>query len=246
MDPAVLRADMVDGLVHESKGHVHCETLADAMSTVEREAFVPEEAAAYEDRSHEVLGTRVLSPSLAARVLDALALEPGHRVLVVGAGVGYTAAVAAEIAGERTVQAVDIARPLVRAARSNLARAGYSGVLVDCCDGADGLPAYAPYDRILLEAAAIEPPRALLAQLADDGRLVAPIGAQEQRLRVLDADGDTVEDRGSVAFQPMLVDGEQTAAIERNRTHREERERAAKAAESRSGWEREWIDWEKR
>jgi len=246
MDPAVLRADMVDGLVHESKGHVHDEALADAMSTVEREAFVPEEAAAYQDRSHECMGTRVLSPSLAARLLDALALDDDQSVLVVGAGVGYTAAIAAEIAGEQSVQAVDIARPLVWEARSNLADAGYEGVLVDYQDGADGLPEYAPYDRILLEAAAIEPPRALIEQLTADGRLVMPRGAQEQRLRVLDGDGDPIEDRSSVAFNPMLVDGEQTASIERNRTHREERERAAKAAESRTGWEREWIDWEQR
>jgi len=245
MDPAVLRADMVDGLVHESKGHVRDETLAAAMSTVEREAFVPEEAAAYEDRSHERLGTRVLSPSLAARLLEPLAVEEGDSVLVVGAGVGYTAAVVAEIAGERTVQAIDIARPLVREARSNLAEAGYAGVLVDRRDGADGLEEYAPYDRILLEAAAVDPPDALLAQLADDGWLVGPVGAGEQRLRVVGADGEVLADRGAVAFQPMLVDGEQTAAIERNRTHREERERAARAGESRTGWEREWIDWER-
>jgi len=67
-------------------------------------------------------------------------------------------------------------------ARSNLSTAGYGGVLVDRRDGADGLPEYAPYDRILLEAAAIEPPGRSSVDFADDGRLVMPLGAGEQSL----------------------------------------------------------------
>ncbi len=244
MEPAVLRDDMVDSLEHESKGCVHSEAVSVAMRAVPRHEFVEDERAAYADRAFERLGTRVLAPSTAGRLLEALAPEPGDSVLVVGAGVGYTAAVLAEIVGDRSVQAVDITRRLVYEARENLARAGYGGVLVDCRDGADGLPEYAPYDRVLLEAAAIDPPRALLDQLAPGGRLVMPLGAREQTLAIVDPDGG-VERLGSCAFDPMLVEGEQVDTVERNRTRREDREFAERDARRRKGWELEWIDWDR-
>lgn len=242
MDPAVLRDDMVDSLQHDSKGVVGSAWLSAAMRSVPREAFVGEQQA-YSDRPFERLGTRVLSPSTAARLLEALDPDEDDEILVVGAGVGYTAAVLAERVGAANVQAIDITRRLVLDARSNLAQAGYEGVLVDRRDGADGLSEYAPYDRILLEAAAIDPPRTLLAQLADSGRLVMPLGGGEQTLAVVDSDGDR-ERLGSVAFRPMLVEGEQADTVERNRTRREDRERAQRAAESRTGWEQDWIDWD--
>ena len=249
MDPAVLRDDMVDSLEHEAKRCVRSEALSVAMRAVPREAFVEAERGAYADRSFERHGTRVLSPSTAARLLEALAPEPGQEVLVVGCGVGYTAAVLAEIVGARHVQAVDIDRRLVYEARSNLSDAGYDGVLVDCRDGAEGLPEYAPYDRVLVEAAAIDPPRALLRQLAPDGQLVLPVGGGEQTLTaVAPTDGEpyeTVERYGTTAFAPMLVEGEQATTVERNRTVREDREHARRAAERRKGWEQEWIDWDR-
>ncbi|MFT4948473.1 MAG: protein-L-isoaspartate(D-aspartate) O-methyltransferase, partial [Natronomonas sp.] len=119
----------------------------------------------------------------------------------------------------------------------------YGAVLVDCCDGAEGLPEYAPYDRILLEAAAVRPPRALLDQLAPDGRLVMPLGAGEQSIAVVDSAGET-ERLGGCAFAPMLVEGEQATTVERNRTRREDREFAERAARRRKGWELDWIDWD--
>ena len=242
MEPAVLRDDMVDSLEHEAKGVVRSDRLSVAMRAVPRHEFVSDERAAYADTSHERLGTRVLAPSTAARLLEALDAESGSEVLVVGAGVGYTAAVLAEIAGEANVHAVDITRRVVLDARENLADAGYEGVLVDCRDGADGLPEYAPFDRILIEAAAVRPPRALLDQLGDDGRLVMPLGAKQQTLTAFE-DGDETP-LGSVAFSPLLVEGEQAGAIERNRTAREDREFAEREAQSRRGWEQDWIDWD--
>jgi protein-L-isoaspartate(D-aspartate) O-methyltransferase len=243
MEPAVLRDDMVDSLEHESKGCVHSTSVSVAMRAVPRHEFVDDERGAYADRAFERLGTRVLAPSTAGRLLEALSPEPDDSVLVVGAGVGYTAAVVAEIVGGRSVQAVDITRRLVHEARENLARAGYEGVLVDRRDGADGLPEYAPYDRVLLEAAAVSPPRALVDQLAPGGRLVMPLGAREQTLSVVGRDGD-VERLGSCAFDPMLVEGEQVDTVERNRTRREDREFAERDARRRKGWELDWIDWD--
>ncbi|ELZ23401.1 protein-L-isoaspartate(D-aspartate) O-methyltransferase [Haloterrigena salina JCM 13891] len=243
MDPAVLREDMVDGLESAAKDVLHDEVVAVAMRDVPRHEFLEDDRSAYADREHEVLGTRVLAPSTAARLLQALALEDDHEVLIVGAGVGYTAAVVAEVVGETNVHAVDISRPLVVEARQNLARAGYEGVLVDRRDGADGLPEYAPFDRVLLEAAAVEPPRALLGQLTDDGRLVFPRGTQRQRLEAVSADGGRSQ-FDPVSFAPLLVEGEQSGAVERNRTAREDREHAVRRAESRRGWEQDWIEWE--
>ena len=243
MDPAVLRDDMVDSLEHESKGCLRSEALSVAMREVPRESFVAEDRGAYADRPFEHMGTRVLAPSTVARLLEALDVREGDSTLVVGAGVGYTAAVVAELAGAEHVHAIDITRRLVIEARGNLAEAGYGGVLVDRRDGADGLPEYAPFDRILLEAAAISPPAALVDQLADDGRLVMPHGAGEQHLAVVE-DGEIAERLGGVAFQPMLVEGEQADTVERNRTRREDREFARRNAQGRSGWEQEWIDWD--
>jgi len=247
MELAVLRDDMVDSLEHSSKGVVSSESVSAAMRAVPRHEFVDDDRLAYADRSFEQSGTRVLAPSTAARLLEALGASEGDSVLVVGAGVGYTAAVLAEIVGEENVHAVDITRSVVWEARSNLASAGYEGVFVDCRNGAEGLPEYAPFDRILVEAAAADPPRPLVSQLAPDGKLVIPIGIGEQSLTIVEGENPANPDTqplGTVAFAPLLVEGEQAGSIERNRTVREDRERAERARERQTGWEQDWIDWE--
>ncbi|MFB6175744.1 MAG: protein-L-isoaspartate O-methyltransferase, partial [Halobaculum sp.] len=188
-DPDRLRADMLDGVEH-TLGRALDDGVREAMATVPREEFVAE--APYTNRAGEQGGTRVLAPVTVAQLLGALAADPGDDVLIVGAGVGYTSAVLAEMVGPRHVHAIDISRGMVREARGNLAAAGYEAVLVDRGDGSNGLPQYAPFDRILVEAAAVSPPRALLEQLADDGRLVVPRGrAGEQEIVACEADGPT-------------------------------------------------------
>lgn len=241
MDPEALRDDMVDGLQHEARGHLQSVSLASAMRAVPRHRFV-DDGGAYEDVAHRIRGSTVLPPSTVAVLFEALAPEPDDSILIVGGGVGYTAAIAAELTDPRNVHALDIDRSLVRLARRNLSRTGYREVLVDCRDGARGLSEYAPFDRILIEAAVAEVPRALLDQLAPKGRLVAPVGVGSQRVTAFEG-GEAIEQGASVHFKPLLVEGEQPGAIERNRTHREEAERAQLARESRAGWELDWIDW---
>lgn len=244
MDLAVLRDDMVDSLEHPSKDVLQSEAISVAMRTVPRHVFVDTESAgmAYEDRAFDYRGTRVLAPSTVARLLEALDPTRNDRVLIVGAGVGYTAALLAEIVGAEHVNAIDLSRRLVWDARYNLEETGYEQVLVDCRDGADGMPEYAPFDRILVEAAAVRPPHALCEQLAGEGHLVMPLGVQSQTLVVHDGT-DPVERFGPVRFKPLLVEGEQAGTVERNRTAREDREFAERHAQSRRGWEQDWIDW---
>jgi protein-L-isoaspartate(D-aspartate) O-methyltransferase len=247
-DPELLRDDMLDGLDH-ALGAPPSDAVREAMGAVPREEFVAE--APYANRAGEQGGTVVLAPVTVARLLDALAADPDDDVLVVGAGVGYTAAVLAELVGADRVHAVDIARGMVYEARANLSAAGYGAVLVDRADGARGLPAYAPFDRVLVEAAAVEPPRALLDQLSPDGRLVMPqgCGPRQTLVAVEPADGggyDVVDDRGEIALQPLLVEGEQAEAPVRNRTAREDAEFAQQGYFAKTGWEHEWIDWDER
>ncbi|WP_458190670.1 protein-L-isoaspartate O-methyltransferase family protein [Haladaptatus sp. NG-WS-4] len=250
MESAVLRDDMVASLEHETKGVVRSDHVGLALRTVPRQEFVPVDAdqGAYADQSFDYRGTRILAPSTVARLLEALDVREDDSVLVVGVGVGYTAAVLAEMVGERNVHAVDITRTIVYEARQNLESAGYGGVFVDCRDGADGLPEYAPFDRILVEAAAIDPPRTLVEQLSSEGRLVVPLGGGSQRLVAIErsplGSAEATEQFGSVAFSPLLVDGEQSDTLERNRTAREDREFAERHAQTRRGWEHEWIDWD--
>jgi protein-L-isoaspartate(D-aspartate) O-methyltransferase len=247
MDPAVLRDDMVDGVAHALNGLD--ERLGTAMRTVPRQSFVEDRP--YDNRADDHAGSDVLAPETVARLLDALDVGTEDDVLVVGVGVGYTAALLAELVGERRVHAVDIVRRLVLDARHNLGEAGYDGVLVDRRDGADGLPEYAPFDRVLVEAAAVRPPRSLLDQLAPDGRLVMPMGLPEAALVAVKADDSPdgfriVEKLGTATFAPLLVDGEQPGGMARNRTEREDREFEQQGYFAPTGWEQNWIDWDDR
>ena len=252
-DPALLREDMLDSVEH-SLGRAVAPAVREAMTTVPREEFVAE--APYANRAGEQGGTRVLSPTTVARLLSALDPSEGEETLVVGAGIGYTAAVFAEIAGARHVHAVDISRRLVYDARQNLSAAGYDAVLVDCADGARGLPAYAPFDRILVEAAAVEPPRDLADQLGPEGRLVLPRGrGADQTVVAYEPEagdgGDAgrlvdVDTAGPVSLSPLLVEGEQAGAGVRNRTRREDAEFSDQGYFAKTGWEHEWIDWDDR
>ena len=243
MDRETLRADMVEGLEYSLDRPLSGSIVA-ALQTVPHHEFTDSSADTADG------GTRTLQPSLVARLLLALDAEAGDKTLIVGAGVGYTAATLAEIVGDRHVHAVDIDRQLVGVARQNLQSTGYDEVLVDRRDGARGYPEYAPFDRILVESAVVEPPRALVDQLVPGGRLVAPRGTTTQRLVAYEKDtSDTVEQTaefGVVQFRPMLVDGEQASSPVRNRTEREDSEFSEQGYFAPAGWEYEWLDWNER
>jgi protein-L-isoaspartate(D-aspartate) O-methyltransferase len=158
-----------------------------AMARVPRELFVPKELRpqAYFDAALPIgAGQTISQPYMVALICEQLALRGHERVLDVGTGSGYQAAVLAELAGE--VHTIERLPELADSARANLAAAGYEGrVELHAGDGTRGLPELAPFAAIAVAAAALEPPPALYEQLEPRGRLVVPVGGAEQWLEVV-------------------------------------------------------------
>jgi len=183
--------------------------IAEALRRVPRERFVPRELR-HRAWSNAPLpigeGQTISQPFIVALMTQLLHPRPHHRVLEVGAGSGYQAAVLAELVGE--VITLERIAALAEAARRRLAELGYGNVEVHVADGHTGWPQAAPYDGILVAAAAREVPQALVDQLAPGGRLVVPVGGdwgQELILVEKGPDGGiTRRNVLAVAFVPML------------------------------------------
>src|SRR5260370_37074029 len=159
-----------------------------AMTEVPRHEFVPQEmrSHAYDDLPLPIGGGQTISqPYIVAAMTSALRLQPGDRVLEIGTGCGFQAAVLSHLAKE--VFTIELRPELASAASEKLARHGYHNVHVHCCNGTLGLPEFAPFDGILVAAAAPEVPEPLLAQLAEAGRLIIPVGdTDNQELRLVE------------------------------------------------------------
>lgn len=158
-----------------------------AMEKVPRERFVPEalRSRAYDDAALPIgSGQTISQPYMVARICEALTLRGDERVLDVGSGSGYQAAVLAELAAE--VDTIERVPELAELARANLRAAGYDRVRVHTGDGSRGLRERAPFDAIAVAAAAPELPQTLYEQLEPRGRLVVPVGRRGiQRLEVI-------------------------------------------------------------
>ena len=150
-----------------------------AMAKVPRHEFVPdgEKRNAYANRPLPIgLGQTISQPYIVALMTDFMEVEPGDRVLEIGTGSGYQAAVLSELAG--TVYTVEIVEPLAREAQERLKRLGYRNVTARTGDGYQGWPEHAPFDSIMVTAAPREVPQPLIDQLKAGGRLVVPVGGQ--------------------------------------------------------------------
>ncbi|RAL25245.1 protein-L-isoaspartate O-methyltransferase [Lujinxingia litoralis] len=163
-----------------------------AMRRVERHQFVPAPVRprAYQDSPLPVgKGQTALQPYLVGMITELGRVEPDHRILVMGSGSGYQAAVLAEIKAQ--VVAVEHHCELANWSRDSLARQGYDQVEVHCAKGQEGWPAGAPFDRIIVSAAAPELPQALVKQLKPGGRMILGLGSGEtQELTVVDNGAD--------------------------------------------------------
>lgn len=179
-----------------------------AMLAVPRHLFVPPglQDAAYGDHPLPIgSGQTISQPYIVAVMTELLAVEPGDRVLEIGAGSGYQAAILGRLAAE--VWTVERLPELAGLAERNLAGVGAENVHVVTADGTMGLPEHAPYDRIIVTAATPSVPQPLFDQLADGGRLVAPVGSRElQYLMCYTRKGDAIVPAswGAVCFVPLV------------------------------------------
>src|SRR6185436_5416066 len=180
-----------------------------AFGTVERERFVPGElgAHAYDDAPLPIgAGQTISQPYVVAMMVQALQLRGHERVLEIGTGSGYAAAILGSLV--REVETVERIEELALAAAERLARLGFGNVHVHHGDGSLGWPLAAPYEAIAVAAGAPRPPRSLLDQLAIGGRMVLPHGDVEHqqlvRITRRDAEQFDQEELGDVRFVPLL------------------------------------------
>jgi protein-L-isoaspartate(D-aspartate) O-methyltransferase len=212
-----LRNRLVDGLL--STGRVRAGPVAEALRAVPRHLFLPgvELKTAYQD---EAIPTRRAAdgrptssssqPAIVAAMLEQLAVRPGQRILEIGAGTGWNAALLAHLTGpEGTVTTVDIDPEVAEQAAVNLAAAGSRGVRVVRDDGAAGWPEGAPYDRVIVTAAARDLAPAWWRQLARDGRMVLPLALRgSQRSVAFERAGDHLQSVSIVDCGFMPLQGE--------------------------------------
>ena len=184
--------------------------VVDAMERVPRELFVPRRIGhtAYEDRPLPIgKGQTISAPHMVAIMCDVLDIGEGMKVLDVGTGSGYHAAVIADLVGpEGHVYSIERIAEIALFARENLRAAGVKNVTVLEGDGSRGLPEYAPYDRINVAATAPKIPEPLKEQLKVGGKLVIPLGSCFQELVLVERtqDGFELEHHGGVVFVPLV------------------------------------------
>lgn len=207
MDLEKAKAELIKHLSWE----IADKRVVEAMKRVPREAFVPQEYyyAAYEDRPLSIgFGQTISQPFIVALMIQALELKGDEKVLELGTGSGYEAAVLAELA--KQVVTVEIIPELAESAKRVLEKLGYSNVEVHIAGKTLGWLEDAPYDAIIVSAGAPSIPQILLGQLSWGGRLVIPVGShwQQELMKIRkDKEGNKVENLGACYFVPLIGEG---------------------------------------
>jgi len=207
-DWAAARRNMVTSQI-ESRG-VSDTLVLQAMERVKRHLFVPEEyrSQAYSDHPLPIGEDQTISqPYIVALMTELLHLDGNEKVLEIGTGSGYQAAVLGDLAAE--VYSIEIVEPLAERAKALLDSLGYGNVTVRCGDGYAGWPEEAPFEGIIVTCAPPEVPQPLLDQLADSGRMVVPVGDMWQELVLIERFGQELRRTKilPVRFVPMTGEG---------------------------------------
>jgi protein-L-isoaspartate(D-aspartate) O-methyltransferase len=202
------REEMVNRLI--AYGYLRDERVIKAMLKVPRHLFVPPESVryAYEDCPLPVGKNQTISaPHMVATMCESLELREGQRVLEIGTGTGYHACVVAEIIATGEIYSVERFPSLAERAKENLRRAGCKRVRVIVGDGSKGYAEKAPYDRIYVTAGAPRVPEPLVEQLAEEGRLLIPIGSRytQDLILLVKSKGEVAKKNlGGCAFVPLI------------------------------------------
>ena len=207
-DFKAMREKMVESQI-KSRG-VRDPRVLSAMLKVERHLFVPKEFrdSAYSDQPLPIgEGQTISQPYIVALMTELLELKGGERVLEVGTGSGYQAAILAELAAE--VYTIEIVEKLASSAKKVLLESGYQNIKVKAGDGYLGWPEAAPFDAIIITCAPDHIPEPLLDQLREKGRMVVPVGTYSQELKKIVKKSGKIEttDITPVIFVPMTGDG---------------------------------------
>lgn len=203
-----LRNQMVEEQL--ARRGIENELVLTVMRRIPRERFVPQslESQAYLDRALGTeLGQTISQPYIVAYMTEQLDLHPQHRVLEIGTGTGYQTAILARLAAR--IFTIERLPALSESAEIRLTEMGITNVEYRCSDGTAGWPTAAPFDRILVAAAAPAIPAALVEQLADGGRLILPVGdIDSQRLVLVDRDGSKTIERSLIGVRFVKLIGE--------------------------------------
>jgi protein-L-isoaspartate(D-aspartate) O-methyltransferase len=200
------RKAMVDDL---RRYKVQDQNVIEAMSKVRRHIYIPEtlrdRVDPYGDHPCPIgHGQTISQPFIVAYMTQRIEVKPGMKILEIGTGSGYQAAILAEMGAE--IYSIEIVPELAEHARTVLVAEGYGAVHVKCGDGYKGWPERAPFDAIIVTCAPSDIPEALVAQLKDGGRMILPVGSGVQQLIILEKDSDTFREIPDmyVRFVPMV------------------------------------------
>ena len=202
------REQLVNRLMRE--GYIKSDNVKKAFLEVPRENFVPEplKMQAYVDRPLEIgNGQTISAPHMVAIMCEALDIKNGQKILEIGAGSGYHAAIVSQLVGEKGhIYTIERFEDLAKRAQDNLKHTGITNVTVEVGDGSEGLKTYEPYDRIYVTCAAPSVPQLLIDQLKDFGKLLIPVGSMYCELQLLEKKGEKIlsENLGGCVFVPLV------------------------------------------
>lgn len=202
------REQLVNRLMREV--YIKSDNVKKAFLAVPRENFVPEplKMQAYVDRPLEIgNGQTISAPHMVAIMCEALDIKNGQKILEIGAGSGYHAAIVSQLVGEKGhIYTIERFEDLAKRARENLKNTNITNVTVEVGDGSEGLKTYEPYDRIYVTCAAPSVPQPLIDQLKDFGKLLIPVGSMFCELQLLEKKGEKIlsENLGGCVFVPLV------------------------------------------